>query len=372
MRFANNFGRVKEAMLKAISTIPSYYLFRSTGRPKRLPMNLTFSVTNRCNSRCKTCHIYQKKSEELGLDEWKRVFESLGKAPFWTTFSGGEPFLRSDFFELVRSLYEHCRPSIINIPTNGLLSDRIPVVVKQITDYCQRTQIIVNVSLDGVGEKHDAIRGVAGNYEKALLTFQALKRLNAPNLSVGIHTVISKFNVKQIPDICKSIMSLRPDSYVTEIAEERVELDNLGFDITPELGEYDAAVDFLTRTLKKDRFNRVGRVTRALRLEYYALVKRILKEKRQVIPCYAGFASAQIAPDGDVWMCCVKAEPIGNLREAGYDFSKIWFSERANMTRRSIKRGDCYCPLANASYTSMLHHLPTLSRAGWNLVKMSH
>jgi MoaA/NifB/PqqE/SkfB family radical SAM enzyme len=93
-------------MLKAVSTIPSYYLFRNIGWPKRLPMNLTFSITNRCNSRCKTCNIYQKKSEELGLDEWKQVFQSLGKAPFWTTFSGGEPFLRPDFFELVRSLYE--------------------------------------------------------------------------------------------------------------------------------------------------------------------------------------------------------------------------------------------------------------------------
>jgi len=73
-----------------------------------------------------------------------------------------------------------------------------------------------------------------------------------------------------------------------------------------------------------------------LRLEYYALVKRILKEKRQVIPCYAGFASAQIAPDGDVWMCCVRAEPIGNLRESGYNFKKLWFSEKADRIRREI------------------------------------
>ena len=185
------------------------------------------------------------------MDEWKQVFKSLGKAPFWTTFSGGEPFLRPDLFELVRSLYEHCRPSIINIPTNGLLSDRIPAVVKQITDYCQSTQIIINVSLDEIGEKHDAIRGVPGNYEKAVKTFNALKSLNKPNLSVGIHTVISRFNVKQIPDIYKSIKSLRPDSFVTEIAEKRVELDNLGYDITPEVGDYAAAVDFLGRTLKK-------------------------------------------------------------------------------------------------------------------------
>ncbi len=359
-------------MLKAISTIPSYYLFRSFGWPRKLPMNLTFSITNRCNSHCKTCHIYQKKSEELSLDEWRQIFHSLGKAPFWTTFSGGEPFLRSDFFELARSLYEQCHPSIINIPTNGLLSDRIMGVVKQIADYCRTSQIVINLSLDDVGENHDAIRGVPGNYEKAAQTFKALKGLGMPNLSVGIHTVISKFNVKRISDIFENIMTLQPDSYVTEIAEERVELDNIGSDITPDFEEYAAAVDFLTRALGKDHLNRVGRMTRALRLEYYNLVKRILREKRQVIPCYAGFASAQISPDGDVWMCCVKAEPIGNLREAGYDFSKVWLSEKAKSIRREIKGAKCYCPLANATYTSMLHHVPTLSRVGRNLIKISH
>lgn len=359
-------------MLKAISTIPFYYLFRSIGWPKRLPMNLTFSVTNRCNSRCKTCHIYHKTSDELDLQEWRQIFHSLGKAPFWTTFSGGEPFLRSDFSDLVCSLYDECRPSIINIPTNGLLSDRIAPVVKHIADYCRTTQIVINLSLDGIGKNHDAIRGVPGNYEKALQTFNALKRLSSPNLSIGIHTVISAFNVSRIPDIYRSIRSLHPDSYVTEIAEERVELNNLGFGITPDSDAYAAAVDFLTRTLIKDRFNRVGRVTRALRLEYYALVKRVLEEKRQTLPCYAGFASAQIAPDGDVWMCCVKAEPIGNLRTVKYDFPKIWQSEKARSIRREIKSGKCYCPLANATYTSMLHHLPTLFRVGRHLIRSKY
>ncbi len=354
-------------MLRAISTIPSYYLFRSIGWPRRLPMNLTFSVTNRCNSRCKTCHIYEKKSEELSLDEWRRIFHSLGKTPFWTTISGGEPFLRSDLSELIRSLYDECRPSIINIPTNGLLSDRIPSVVKQITDHCKNTRIVINLSLDGIREDHDAIRGVPGNYEKALQTFNALKGLGMPNLSVGIHTVISKFNVKRIPDIFENIMALRPDSYVTEIAEERVELDNLGSGISPGFEEYAVAVDLLTRALEKDHLDRIGKTTRALRLEYYNLVKRTLKEKHQVIPCYAGFASAQIAPDGDVWMCCVKAQTIGNLRKLNYDFHEIWISQRAQELRRSIKKGECYCPLANASYTNMLHHFKTLLKVGWNV-----
>ncbi len=334
-------------------------------------MNLTLSITNRCNSRCKTCNIYNKKSEELDLHEWKQIFHSLGKVPFWFTISGGEPFLRSDLSELVCSLYEICHPTIINIPTNGLLKDRIPMVVRQITDYCKESQVIVNLSLDDIGENHDTIRGTPGNYEKSVETFAALRNLHASNLSVGIHTVISKFNVGRIPVIYEGLISLEPDSYVTEIAEERVELNNTGSDITPELKDYALAVEFLSDAIRQDHFNRIGRITRALRLEYYALVRKILSERRQVIPCYAGIASAHIAPDGDVWMCCVKADPMGNLRESNYDFNAIWASKQADAARLKIKQGECYCPLANATYTNMLHHFPTLLRAGLKVV-LSH
>ena len=90
-------------------------------------------------------------------------------------------------------------------------------------------------------------------------------------------------------------------------------------------------------------------------------MKRYLATGRQVIPCYAGTASAQIAPDGDVWSCCVRAEPLGNLRDVEYDFGKIWFGEKAERDRAMVRSCGCACPLANASYTNMLMHVPTVA-----------
>jgi hypothetical protein len=104
-------------------------------------------------------------------------------------------------------------------------------------------------------------------------------------------------------------------------------------------------------------------------------VKRTLREHRQVIPCMAGVASAQIAPNGDVWTCCVRAQSMGNLRDHDYDFGSVWRTGKANQLRRSIKAGECHCPLANAAYTNMLTHTPTVtkvaaqvarSRVPWN------
>ena len=287
-------------MFQILSKIPSYYLFRLIGLPRKLPMNLTLSVTYKCNSRCKTCNVYERNVEEFTFEEWQKVFKKIGKAPFWVTISGGEPFLRKDLPDIIKSLYDICRPSIINIPTNGLLNIKIPETVKEITEHCKKSQIVINVSIDDIDEKNDEIRGIKGSYEKAVSTFTSLKFLNIQNLSVGIHTVISKFNVKRIPEIYNHLKAMKPDSYITEIAEEREELNTIGSGITPEYDDYKNAVDFLLEKMKEDDFHKVGKITRAFRIEYYKMVKKVLVEKKQIIPCYSGFASA---PDFSRWRC---------------------------------------------------------------------
>ena len=68
-------------------------------------------------------------------------------------------------------------------------------------------------------------------------------------------------------------------------------------------------------------------------------------------------------------MCCIKAQPIGSLREVAYDFRKVWFSDKADKIRESIKKGECHCPLANAAYTNMLLNPKSMCKAGINLLR---
>ncbi len=290
----------------------------------------------------------------MTLDEYDKIFRSLGRSLYWITISGGEPFLRNDISDIYQSAVVNCNPQIITIATNGLLSSMIPGEVEKFARFSQKTKIIINLSIDGIDEDHDLIRNARYGYKKVIETFKELKKLDLPNLTVGIHTVISKFNVQGFKNTYRDLIRMKPDSYITEIAEERVELDTVGCDITPDLEEYSKAVDFLIAQIKDEHYKGVSAITKAYRLYYYALVKRILKEERQVLPCYAGYLSAQIAPDGEVWACCTKAESMGNLRDAGYDFRKVWFSKKANEIRSPIRTQQCFCPLANASYTNML------------------
>jgi len=349
-------------LLQLLPRLPAYVAFRRLGKPKPFPFNLVVSVTYRCNSRCKTCNVWKRTANELTTHEWQQVFSKIGTTPYYLTFSGGEPFLRDDIADIVAAAVRLCKPSIITIPTNALLTGVVPQRVQEIATAANGVEVGINVSLDGVGEEHDAIRGVKGNYEKALETYRQLRALEFPNLTLGIHTVVSRFNVERIPGIYQELSKLEPDSYISEVAEERVELGTTGTDITPSPEEYAPVADFLAAQARKGDFVGLARITQGFRAHYYQLAKRILAERRQVIPCYAGFSSAHIAPDGDVWACCTRAEPLGNLRETNYDLAPIWVGEAAEAARRSIAAGECYCPMANVSYSNMLLHAPTLVR----------
>jgi MoaA/NifB/PqqE/SkfB family radical SAM enzyme len=355
------------AMTKIVREAPALKAAYATGRPIALPVNITVSVSYRCNSRCKTCNVWLLPNDDLTLSEWDRVYASLGHAPYWFTFSGGEPTLRKDLPEMVASAYRHCRPGIINIPTNGIQYKVIPARIERVLQAAPDAEVIINLSLDGVGAKHDHVRGVRDNWNHSMRTYAALKQLKRQyaNLTLGIHTVISNFNVDSFPELCEVVQrELKPDSFITEIAEERVELDTVGLGITPTAEKYTVAIDALLESLRGQQLTGVAAVTQAFRREYYEIVKRTLREHRQVIPCMAGIASAQIAPNGDVWTCCIRAQSMGNLRDHEYNFGAVWRTGKAAQLRASIKAGECYCPLANAAYTNMLLHGPTVMKVG--------
>jgi MoaA/NifB/PqqE/SkfB family radical SAM enzyme len=310
-----------------------------------------------------------KRENELTIEEWERVLASLGTAPYWFTISGGEPFMYPQIVRLAQLAYQYCRPGIINIPSNAILPT-IPNNVQQIAQSCPDTQLIINLSLDGIGEKHDTIRGVKGNFDKFERRLEQLLELRSKlkNLTVGIHSVVSIFSVDHLDEIINYVNQTRADQFITEIAEPRVELDTVGLPITPTREDYSQAIDRLISYVESKQFRGTARITEAFRIQYYKLVKRILDEKDQVIDCYAGWASAHIYADGTVWPCCVRADNLGNLRDHGYDFGKIWFGEKIKDLRRSVAAKECHCPLANASYTNMLHDVPTLVRIGTKLL----
>jgi len=343
--------------------LPIYALTRRSTRPPLFPASIAFNVLYACNSRCLTCNIYERKVKPLTLEEFDRVFASLGHAPTWAVITGGEPFLRKDTPEVALVLARRCQPSFVTIATNGTFVERTVAGIERIVAGAPKTDWVVNLSLDEVGERHDEIRKTPRNWEHAMETLAGLRALRAPNLTVGIHTCLSAFNAHRFEEIHDAMLRLEPDSYIVEMAEERGELLNSEVTIEPSEPLYRKAVDVMRRRmLANGATTRATRLVRALRLRYYALTEDYLSRRQQMVPCMAGWMSAHIGADGEVWTCSTRAQAIGHLREVDYDFGRVWYSKEARAMRRSIRNRECACPMVSSAYMSMIADWRSLGR----------
>ncbi len=335
------------------------------------PLTLTFSVTAACQSRCRTCNIGRRyradpqiAGQDLHLEEIEAIFRSLGHIYFFN-ISGGEPFMRPDLAEIIRLACLHLKPRLIHIPTNALAPGTIARISRRILavldEHAPRSVTIsIKPSIDGIGARHDWIRGVKGNFaalEQTIDLLLALAREN-PRLHVDLGTVISNYNVHHLEEIEDWVHGRGIESYRHEIAEQRAEFDNLGDPITPAVDVYGQLVQGFKEKIIRHIRNKTffTRTTEAVRLVYYDLAVRILRERRQVSPCLAGLSNIHLNYNGEVWPCCVlgNEQALGNVRESGLDLRVVLGSDRAKQVRRFIAAGNCACPLANQWLNNIL------------------
>ncbi|MBA2663658.1 MAG: radical SAM protein [Bradymonadaceae bacterium] len=335
------------------------------------PINLTYSITNKCNSRCRSCDIWKiypaekdRLKDELDLDQIEKLFQSVGPVYFFN-ISGGEPFLRKDIDQIILLACRYLKPSVVHVPTNALLPRRILQQTEHILSRMKdegfgHIKLTLKPSMDGVGDDHDWVRGVRGNWDKLLETVEGLKALQKdwPTLGVGVGTVISTMNIHKLPETIRAAEALNVDTYISEVAEERLEMRNATTGITPDHARYRTAIRPFQRSTRQRMESLAGLelLTQGMRHYYYDMTARWLQERRQIIPCYAGISNVHISAYGEVWPCAVLADSnaLGNVKDHDYDFWKVWHGEAATDVRQSIKRGACDCPLANQAYANIL------------------
>ncbi len=356
----------------------NYYLARKRIVKPAKPITLTFSVTAACQSLCKTCQIGKlfredphRAKADLNIDEIKRIFSSIGSIYFFNV-SGGEPFLRSDLAKIIELALLHLQPKIIHIPTNAIATGKIKRLTQEILSVIQQiapgTTLTIKPSIDGIGSRHDEIRGVPGNFKQLEKTISELKAFSRqhPNFHLELGTVVSNFNLEHLEEIENYVHAQGVESYRNEIAEQREEFFNLKDPITPTGSQYELLMQRFKAKIRQNLSHkrRFARITESFRLVYYDLVSQIMKHQAQVIPCYGGISNIHINYDGQVWPCCVLgyAKPMGNLRDSDYDFQKIWHSDQAKTVRRYIMEKNCWCPLANQAYSNILCHPPSLMK----------
>lgn len=375
----------KSFLTELVPKMPNFWAARAGWAKPEAPITVTYSVTNACQSRCKTCNIWeiypkkwQTRDTELTLEELEQLFESIGHIYFFN-ISGGEPFLRRDLPEIIGLAIDKMTPRILHSPTNALAPKRIETMVVEICekmvakDYTH-VPLTIKPSYDGIGEDHDFVRGIPGNFEKLLETVERLKAVAKEYdfLHVEVGTVISNYNKHKIDEIADFAHTLGIESYRNEIAEQREEFLNVGDPITPSPEEYRELIDLFSERIRRNMKEKrlYTRVTEAFRLVYYQYVVRIQAEKRQVLPCYAGITNIHLNPHGDVWPCCVLGyrKSMGNVRDYDLDMMKLLHSDEAEAVRRFIAADGCACPLANQSYSNILMNPAAMAKVAQNML----
>jgi len=171
------------------------------------PRALMVPITYRCNSRCVMCNIWQwERKPELSPAQWGDILrDPLFRTIERLTFTGGEPLLRKDLLEMT-DVFMEAMPSLksFSYVTNGFLPERAEEYTRAAIQRCEARGIglSVSVSLDGVGELHDKIRGVPGGFEKTEETLMRMRSLRADHhFWLGANCVVFQANLGHLDEL---------------------------------------------------------------------------------------------------------------------------------------------------------------------------
>ncbi|MGC1403300.1 MAG: radical SAM protein [Thermodesulfobacteriota bacterium] len=295
-------------------------------------------LTERCNLRCRHCYQEGKASQEMSLSEIKPVVAEISAMvqawsdvydiSFTPSFNvtGGEPFLRSDLFEILETMGE--KGFDLYLLTNGILIDR------EKAERLSRLAVKgVQVSLEGPEKIHESIRG-KGSFASSL---RGIDHLLSAGLKVTLNMTLSEINAPYLEEMAGLAASLK--------------VDRLGFSRLVPSGQ---GAGFLPHMLSQEKLKDLYRKIFSLRFPGLEIVTGdpvasqmdSFAELADLgdVPmggCAAGFSGLTILPDGTVTPCRRLPVPIGNVKEDS--LRELWVSSPVleRLRDKSQYQGKC-------------------------------
>jgi len=336
-----------------------YYL-SFNGYASRFLYTVSIMINSKCNLKCKYCDIGQgykdleyyknvAEGSELPLDLFRRLIKDIKKYVLFIDrigINGIEPLLHKDF----PSMIEFISQNKLNyyIVTNGYF---LPGLAEDIVRFAP---YYINVSIDGIADVHNKIRGVAGSFEKAYEGIAKIIRLkkelgkNIPK--VYINYVISPFNAHCLSDTVSIFQDLGVDGFkfihLNYITEDMARDFNTKFnDLCTIAPSSVSKIDFkeMDEFVLSEQIRKVKKQTpfysfsvdlktpETIR-QYYHNPEVFFVRKM----CYNPWLHAQILANGDVVSEARCFHPyLGNIYEE--EFSRIWNNARFRRLRRELR-----------------------------------
>jgi MoaA/NifB/PqqE/SkfB family radical SAM enzyme len=292
-------------------------------------------VTESCNSRCVTCGAWKNsQAGELTTAEMVDALGQLRKIGVRVLrISGGEPLLRADLPEIVREA-RLLGFSQIEVATNGLLLEQ------KAERLLQEGVTRFDVSIDGIGDTDDRIRGVPGHYSLALAGIRKVKssaRKMGKTITVNVFTTLLKQNISEVPAIiavcekvgahwCFSLLCGNIDFFnkmgVSQFAPKDWKMIDRTLDYVKKLYYEKGTLIFSTPDV----------------IEY---ARHYMKGDLNVhdFPCVLGYKILCLGARGGVYPGCYVNEPLGNVREMKIE--KILKSRDYRKSAEKMYRREC-------------------------------
>ncbi len=327
-----------------------------------LPRFLTYIVTFRCNARCIMCDSWKKNGkEDLSLDEIKSIFQTLPRMDM-VRLSGGEPFIRDDFAEIIGLTQEILQPEVLHITSNGFLTEKIASILEK---RDKSIPLYFLLSLDGLEPVHNHVRGIKTAWKMATRTLEILApRQKELNIRLGVNQTIVDENGFEEYFRLKEFLAryeimnhfvLAYDISATYNTESEINLAPSKLGEYSSFAEFDASrLEWFLSEIRKDM--KYYSFSEKIAKKYYlkGIENRVLNKKAIPNPsCVALSSHLRILPDGKIPTCQFNTRTAGNLRESSFD--DIWNSSLRKKQREWVKN----CPgcwaeceaLPNALYT---------------------
>ncbi len=283
-----------------------------------IPLSVQVDVTYRCNERCVHCYLDHNDHGEMTTAEIKDLLDQLAAAGvFFLVFSGGEVFLRRDFFELL----EYARSLLfsVKVKTNA-------VMIRE-----NEADRLAELGLDGVQisvyshrpEVHDGITKLPGSLKRTLAGARLL-------CERGVKVIFANVLMRQNADDYPAVRSL-----ALEMGAE--------FTIDPTITPMmDGKRGVLALNIREAELQQVfhDETLVGSAEEFCAPPSGPLEEQdaSMTLPCSAGHTACYVSPYGDVYPCVQFPLPTGNVRQQ--KFIDIWRDSPQFQEVRSISMAD--------------------------------
>ncbi|MEK7269955.1 MAG: radical SAM protein, partial [Planctomycetota bacterium] len=249
--------------------------------------------------------------------------------------TGGEPSLYPFLPEAV-DIVASTLPKIrhLSITTNGLHPERWSSLLPAIAESCRQHGVTfrLELSVDGLGEVHDRIRGRTGAFRQAMEVAALARSFGVP---LQIQATVSSGNVyamMRLLQFCRA----RGDELVVRLATPIERLQN--FDAVSSVALTDGEQSFFADFLDSEELHEAT-ASPLRRLFCRDLARRLRTGGTRRAPCCFQGEAVLLCSNGDLFLCSKDREPIGNVREgSAYGF---YFSERARRFMQRLRNDTC-------------------------------